>query len=318
VPVAVGQTFGVEIELTSPSGIPPRGPAWGWGVMTIIQRLREAAGAPVYARPRRRGARIPRAWHVKYDSSAGWEVVSPVLAGAEGFHELRAVCDGLTALVAQHPDRLHVNYRTGLHVTLGTRLNTDDRLRGFLSRAQRVEPGLFTLVGPSRLFAYAGRGTYRMAEGNFYCRPLRFVGETRELNLAAFVGNTGNRYYSINLTHSHDDIQKLEVRLHGGTTEFRKVALWLSLWMALFNRSRYDWSGPGRPGPVFPGGNRPLAAGEADREDIVKLLLAEGIPLTADFTKLLKDRRRELREAWRKVLPLRVAAWEEAGWYDAV
>lgn len=38
--------------------------------------------------------------------------------------------------------------------------------------------------------------------------------------------------------------------------------------------------------------------------------------LTPEFVRLLRDRRRELRAAWEKVLPNRVGRWTAAGWDD--
>jgi hypothetical protein len=58
--------------------------------------------------------------------------------------------------------------------------------------------------------------------------------------------------------------------------------------------------------------------GGAAREDIVGLLTAEGLPVTPELASTLRARRAELREPWRKVLPLRVASWERAGWYEGL
>jgi hypothetical protein len=86
--------------------------------------------------------------------------------------------------------------------------------------------------------------------------------------------------------------------------------------MQLFNRSRYSWSGQGRSGPVFPGRDRRLTTDEVGRDDIIQLLVAEEIALTPEVVQRLRARRRELRESWRRALPLRVASWEAAGWYS--
>ena len=315
-PIAIDQTFGVEIELTAPGGVPHQGRAWNDPAERIIRRLGDTAEAGVRPLTAWQDADSPERWKVVYDASAGWEVVSPVLCGAGGFKELQAVCDGLSALVAEYPHLLRVNHRTGLHVTLATHLNTQNRLSRFVRLVQRLEPGLFTLTGPSRLFPYLGSSSgYAEYEGNYYCKPLRRLGGVGPSQLHDLIENEGNRYHTVNLNHAHEDIQLLEVRLHSGTTEFRKVALWVALWMQIFNRSRYAWTGPEVSGGVFPGRNRSLASEEVDREDIVKLLAAEGIPLSAEFMRLLRERRLELREAWRNVVPLRVASWEQAGWY---
>jgi hypothetical protein len=312
-PIALGQTFGVEIELTARDGVPPVGRPWEEPARAIIARLKETAGAPVHPAPLGyHGSADLTRWRVTHDASCGWEVVSPILVDGDGVEELRRVCDGLTALVQQRDD-LRVSHRTGLHLTLAARLNTDERLRGFVSRVQRLEPGLFTLTSPSRLFQFVEGAGYAPGEGNGYCKPLRQARDADSIGPAGL-----DRCHSVNLTRAYDGIQTLEIRMHGGTTEFRKVVLWLSLWMQVFNRSRYSWQGGGRRGSVFPGGDRSIDRGQVDQEDIIRLLDAEGIALTPVFAGLLRRRRLELREWWGKVLPSRVAAWERAGWYRGV
>lgn len=259
----------------------------------------------------------PTRWIVKRDSSAGWEVVSPVLRDAEGFLELQRACDGLTELVAGSPNLLRLDHRCGLHLTLATKLDTDERLRGLLKRVQRLEPALFTLTSPSRLYPFCQlQRRYSKREGNPYCRPVRRLRNVDRLGLTEFMQNDRNRYYTVNLTRQDPGVQLLEVRMHGGTTEFRKMALWTSLWMQIFNRSRYEWSGRGRCGPIFRLRDRPVGPRTASRVDIIKVLGAEGIPLTPEFVRLLRERRRELREPWGRLLPARVASWDRAGWYD--
>ncbi len=309
-PIALGQTFGVEMELTCEGAVPKMGSKkWSQTARAIIQRLHEVT-AHVWPEPLRYHQPADlTTWRVMHDSSCGWEVVSPILLDVEGVDDLRKVCDGLTNFVIERPF-LRVNSRTGMHLTLGTKLNTDERLRGFIKRVQRLEPGLFTLTSPSRLFEYDEAGNYSTREGNEYCWPLRLGDDADRLHLGDL-----DRYDTVNLTRSHSDVQTLEVRMHGGTTEFRKVSAWLSLWMQIFNRSRYAWRGDGVTGAVFPNGNVRLDATQSDREDVVKLLAAEEIELSKGFIALLRRRRRELSVNWGRVLPMRVAAWEAAGWY---
>lgn len=316
VPIAIGQTFGVEIELTGLHGVPVQNSRWQEGVDSILDRLHDSAEWPVHRSPLDSVRRMWDAWHVKYDSSAGWEIVSPILRDAEGIAELERVCRALTALLREKPNRMKVNYRTGLHITLATRLNTDQRLRGFIRRVQRLEPGLFTLAAPSRLYPYLSNlGRYSRREGNYYCRPLRKLGSADSLEIGDFVDHHSNRYHTVNLTHARDDIELLEVRMLNSTLRFDKIAIWLSLWMQIFNRSRYEWSGRGRCGTVFPNKTGIVDAEQVAKEDIIALLDAEGIPLTPEFVQLLKARRSSLRSSWEKAAPERVAAWAAAGWY---
>lgn len=86
--------------------------------------------------------------------------------------------------------------------------------------------------------------------------------------------------------------------------------------MQIFNTARYRWAGAAWPGAVLPGCNRKISLAQADREDIVELLRDEGVALTPEFGRLLRQRRAELRPFWAKVVPNRVARWEAVGWYQ--
>lgn len=301
----------MEIELTAPDDIPNADSVWRAKAVKSIERLREYVAAPVHPEPLAGKGGPLDAWRFTYDGSCGWEVVSPILADASGFDELRRVCRAITVLVEECGGGLRVNHRTGLHVTLATRLDTDEKIRGFVRLVQRIEPGLFTLVAPSRLYPYdPDAGRYSRRAGNQYCLPLRGVGDPSRLHPERFVDDDGNRYHTVNLTKSLEDVQLPEVRMHGGTHEFEKVALWLSLWMQLFNAARYRWSGPAKPGLVFPGRNARIALADTRGEDIVALLKAEGVPLTPAFVRLLRQRRKQLRPKWEKVVPNRMGRWQ--------
>jgi hypothetical protein len=309
------QTFGVEIELTC-DGIVPRfsSPAWQQIAQRILACLQAHAQAPVDPAPAgyHQYADFAR-WRVSHDSSAGWEIVSPILVNQEGFDELVRVCAGLQSLLRDCPE-LGVDDRTGLHVTLATRLNTPDRLQGFLARLTRLEPGLFTLVAPSRLYGFDGCDYHRRGR-NPYCAPVReSLHGIEEAELRRFLSR-GNRYLSVNLTRACEEIQTLEIRMHQGSTNYRKILPWICLWMQIFNHSRYCWTGPLRVGRVLAGGNRRIGPAQADREDLLQLLQAEGIVLSKAFEELLRQRRRELKPFWANAIPRRVASWERAGWY---
>lgn len=314
IPYVIGQTYGVEIEITTRAGIPEMNEEWRKTGAEIAKCLAQYAASPVCPDALNYHENCdPSRWVVERDCSAGWEVVSPILQNAEGFQELQRVCDGLTDFVAN--SNLHINYTTGLHVTLGTRLNSDERLRGLMKRIQRLEPGLFTLVSPSRLYEFDGH-EYDIALCNDYCMPIReSIPDVESLRIGEFVRRYDTRYHSVNLTHAYKDVQKLEIRMHNGTTEFQKIATWISLWMQIFNRSRYAWEGDGYHGDVFNEPDRELNQNEAQREDIFHLLEAEGIYLNADMVRLLTNRRNQLRKSWEKVLAKRVSSWARAGWY---
>jgi superfamily II DNA or RNA helicase len=315
-PFARDQTFGFEIELTSPRGVPPDGPAWHTTALEIIKVLQAKLGERVCPSPLPYHSRPDDLhWAVERDGSAGWEIVSPILVNASGLGELQQVCDTLERLLLVNHE-LTVNWRTGLHLTLATRLDSKERISGFLKRVQRLEPGLFSLVAPSRLYRYK-RGKYNLTRRNQYCKPWRGVNlERGSLDLQLIVRDEDRRYHSISIQHAYDDIQKLEIRMHHGTVEFRKMALWLSLWMQIFNHSRYSWTGSGATERVFDNGNVAITPEEVANEDLLGLLRQEGIFLHLELERQLRERRRELRPYWSRVLPNRVSCWEREGWYD--
>ncbi|QDU20982.1 helicase-related protein [Urbifossiella limnaea] len=315
--IALGQTFGFEIELTARDDVPDVGPEWRRVARSLIDHLGRHVTAPVHPEPLTGKGGPLTAWRVTYDGSAGWEVVSPILVDAGGVDELQRACRAITELVEGSGGEVRVNHRTGLHLALATRLDTDDRHRGFVKLVQRLEPGLFTLVAPSRLYPFdLHGGGYSRRAGNEFCLPLRGLGEPDQLDLGGFVRAYRNRYHTVNLTKARGGVPLLEVRMHHGTHDFNKIALWLSLWMQLFNAAHYKWGGPARPGLVFPGRNRRIALADVQQEDIVALLKAEGVLLTPEFERLLRDRRTELRPAWEKVMWNRVGRWKADGWYD--
>lgn len=201
-----------------------------------------------------------------------------------------------------------------MHVTLATRLNASKHIRGFLARLTRLEAGLYTLVSPSRLFHFDGR-SYSAYKRNEYCKPVREWWGAFSVNVPTLLRDLG-RYRSVNLTRARADIQLLEVRMHSGTTDYRKIIPWIALWMHIFNVSRYAWRGEPSFGRVLPGRNCNLGVAAAQREDIFRLLSQERIELGADLAEMLWRRRASLRAKWEQVMPRRVAAWERAGWYD--
>jgi superfamily II DNA or RNA helicase len=313
------QTFGVEVELSSNEGIPEfEEPQWKQVAREIIFRLQETAQLPVHNEPLHYHENDDATkWRVCFDRSSGWEVVSPILVNAEGFAELARITEGLSSLVKDSPI-LRVNVDTGLHITLATRLDTESRLRGFVSRLTRLEAGLYTLVAPSRLYEWVNRNLYIRRRRNQYCMPVCEATGLRRNMSFSHLAEVAGRYRSVNLTKLFGQTRLLEVRLHHGTTEARKILPWICLWMHIFNHARYSWRGEPSFGRVMPKGDTAISLNQADREDIFRLLRQEGISLPNEFERLLRERRKELRPYWARAVPKRVAIWAEAAWYDVM
>ena len=308
-PFVEGQTFGVEIEL----GLTQNRDRARAIARQILNDLRSGASRPVDTQLRHYGYGNHSRWRVTLDDSCGLEVVSPILVGHDGFRELKVIGEILTESVRNCPD-LRVDHRCGLHLTLATRLNTESRRRAFLARLARLEPGLFTLVAPSRLYRFDGYD-YDRRRRSQYCAP---VGDLIALYGSGVLDRPWlfSRYRSVNMTKSRDDLNLLEVRMHNGTTDYKKILPWISLWMTIFNHDRYRWRGDLIDEKVFRCGDQRIIPSRADREDIFQLLFEEGIAIEQSFADLLYDRRAALRRFWRRVIPRRVSGWERAGFYS--
>lgn len=236
------QTFGVELELTTADGSePPTGKAW----LQVAEALRSALARALPGRVARRplevyqgseGSKDPRVWNVERDASAGWEVTSRVLRNLEGFLEVERACAAIDAAAAALG--LSVDHRTGLHVHLGWLGREPAEVRRAIRLTRLFEPALATMVSPSRLASFDGL-RYDLSSPNDYCRPVSSVFTSSRLarartfqDLRRLAELDEARYVTLNvkpLSHLHT----VEVRLHGGTLEARKILPWISTWMQL-------------------------------------------------------------------------------------
>lgn len=307
-PFVRDQTFGVEIELTCPGPAPAHGSVrWNSVAQRIIDAI-SSGGARVDPRAHDHGHGQYDSWHVEADGSVGWEVVSPVLVNQDGFAELAQVMSDLDALV-ERDGELRIDHRAGLHLHLAADLAALPRQLAFLRRVQRLEPGLFTLVAPSRLYGRGG-GAYDLRLRNPYCRPVR---EAYDAGRGRPRGREESRYMAVTTQTPSTGFKTFEVRMHSGTTNFRKAIPWISLWMQIFNTQRYAWRGDGQRGLVFPRRNLVVNSGRVVREDIFQLLLDEGISLPTPLLAAIWARRADLRPSWNLAIPRRVSAWEREG-----
>ncbi len=310
------QTFGVEIELTSPLGAPDETGLvyghWKWQMIAtvIIDTVERAATLPVDPRARRyHEVTDTSRWRVEFDRSAGWEVVSPILRNREGFAELVCVLSALDEL-AQSSHALEVNHRTGLHVSLGSRFEDNLQVQALVRLTQLLEPGLFSLLCPSRLFHFH-EGRYDLSRYNRYCRPLRdlLVDPTEvELNPSK-ESDPSNRYRSVNLCQVARQDPYIEIRLHHGTTSYTDVVAWISLWMAVLDRARVYWPHEGSCAAVFPGENSRIEADQARAEDLFAQLDRLEVQVEPALRRVLQRGREHRLSSWQSILPRRVRSW---------
>ena len=242
------QTFGVEMELAPTNGEAPDPgtSAWLQPANTLHSALLNIVGVHASRQPYPHyGQRDHLHWTTEYDSTTGWEVVSRVLEGAAGLHELAEVAEALDA--SAHKANVKVNHSTGMHLHLGWEVKdehqsrTARRLTNVLLWTHYLEPLLGSLVSPSRVAEFdAAANQYSPGEPNWWCRPVSQVyriqsfarrgaslEQLKELAQAKFA-----KCVSVNLRPMWK-YGTVEVRLHSGTLDVAKIGWWFGLWSAI-------------------------------------------------------------------------------------
>lgn len=201
--------FGVEIEF------------FGANYVTVIEKLR-AAGISVADFSGYTHKVVPQ-WKVTTDCSVtgrntgldkGLELVSPILYGDEGLDELEKVYEVLNSCGAK------VDKTCGTHVHFDISDFTVKNCKNFLNLYYNYQGIINYLVPQSR-------------RRNEYCKTLRkgtlvninedFVTSIRQIADVMYT-----RYMTVNL-QSYVKYGTIEIRQHGGTTEFEKMEAWIIL-----------------------------------------------------------------------------------------
>lgn len=218
-------TFGVEIEYVGADV----------SQQAIATALRSAG---VDAEVQGYNHRVQNCWKLITDASCGYEIVSPILRGEDGFEQIRKVCAVLNRFNAR------VNRSTGLHVHIGFADATLKQFKNLLKTFAKYEEGIDMLMPPSR-----------RANNNRYCASLcnRSTFDTDEetaakvnayfrsvdscRNLDDVRSMTSNRFVKLN-TQSYWRYGTIEVRHHSGTTDADKIINWVRLSGALVEMAR--------------------------------------------------------------------------------
>jgi hypothetical protein len=182
-------TFGIEIECTIPHSNAPQVGGYHAG--------RQIEGLPI-------------GWNAQHDGSiragrgfVGVEIVSPVLQGAEGFRQVKRVCEWLKRIGAK------VNRSTGLHVHVG------------FDKANREQLAkLVTVVANFEKAIYASTGTKSREQGSF-CRSVQqsYVHQSQCQTESGRIG-TGCRYHLLNVETVKPTV---EFRAFAGTINLTKI-----------------------------------------------------------------------------------------------
>jgi superfamily II DNA or RNA helicase len=313
-----GQTFGIEFELTTLSGPPPElGRAWKIIAEQLRARLAEAlpgrvADSVIEGYAGSEGGKDNSVWNVEYDRSAGWEVTSRILANQDGFLEVEAACAALDLAAAELS--LRVDHRTGTHVHVGWLASHLDEVQRAIALTRLFEPALATLVAPSRLVRLANK-RYDLRQPNDYCRPISTVFSERVLaaarsleELLDVVTPEETRNVTFNL-RPLATLQTVEIRLHSGTLESRKILLWVSLWQQIL------WAA-GQPLDVPAVPDRSVIHPDGDIVQLAARYLPDGqTPQQSGLAQRLAARRAEIRdEQWSRFPELKAWVTATAGW----
>lgn len=314
------QSFGFEIEITTNRTykIPDfKSQVWLDGAMQIIKMLNDAVGMDLVSQKPfgYHENNNYSLWRVEHDLSVGWEIVSPVLVGAEGAKEAKNVFEELRFLISEH-DFFTVDYRCGLHLSIQTHITTNEEWRSFIKRYIKVEPGLLPLVSPSRVFEYKKTmHTYNTSRQNAYCNPISFQKSSIEqiLNMDIEAKDiNSDKYKAVNFKRIKG-INLLEVRLHNGTFSYLAALSWLALWMRIINYFESN----DIIEPLNLDCHNFRSCTDENVVDILKALDAKaGQKLNSKLVKELTTRRRKMRSNWELAFPEKVRSWEKAGFYE--
>lgn len=174
-------------------------------------------------------------WKVVNDSSISgedrFELVSPILRGQTGLHEVEKVCSILGEAGAR------VNKSCGLHIHFNARQLTITDWQNLFKNYINLEMDIDSIMPGSR-----------RASNNRYCKSMlhnftskneAFEAIDRAGNVAALHSNItqNDRYFKLNAS-SYQRHGTIEFRQHSGTVDFEKISHWIKLCDVIINRSR--------------------------------------------------------------------------------
>lgn len=201
-PAAFNKRFGIEIE------------AFGIDRSTVAQALRQAGincNAEGYNHDTRAAWKVVTDISISGDNS--FELVSPILEGADGLAQLRTVSDVLTRLGAQ------INVSCGLHVHFDAANMDLTNWKNLIKNYAALEGTIDTMMPRSR------RG-----DSSYYCRSMKITNLNAKIEAARTLDQVrnvfGGRYFKVN-TQAFSRHRTIEFRQHSGTFEAAKIENWV-------------------------------------------------------------------------------------------
>lgn len=162
-------------------------------------------------------------WKVITDSSCGYEVVSPVLYGEEGLHQLEKVCEALNEVGC------NVDVRCGLHVHHDIGDLSLEQIKNIFRLYYKHAQAIEQILPKSRRVGARG---YAKPLDEWFMENLVERAET----ISDLDSRISSRYWALNFT-SYAKYGTIEFRQHSGTTEYDKIKNWVLLTHKMIERA---------------------------------------------------------------------------------
>lgn len=267
------RTFGVELEFY---GIPKY----------LLLSTMKVHGIPcVEITNAAQAVTVPVTWAVKGDGSVHGnepaELVSPVLSGEAGLHEVARVCDLLYALGCE------VNWSCGFHVHHNCGDYTGKNMLSLLRLYAKFEPTIDLLVAPSRRL---NRNDHCLSlckdEDLSWITALDPSERKRAFEIARAFSQRYHmtprgscRHHKVNIA-SYNRLRTVEFRQHQGTLEWEKALNWILFTQQLVSKAKQV--------AVSPEPTAKQSLGELLRS--LRLREGDQDPLIAGLAKWMKKR----------------------------
>jgi superfamily II DNA or RNA helicase len=198
---------------------------------------------------------------VQRDGSCGFEIITPILQGHDGFDLLvtefaEAISTCKITKDKEECSIIDVSFQTGLHIHLGFKLPKGEALKNLFLNYLHFESMLPLFLNPSRMVSFLGHQSYNCTLCNEYCISLNMLIRDRfedieNFNLHTFSTEIKSslqrhvnfkdkdlRYLGLNFSNfiNGGNLDTLEIRYHHGTKNMLEVVCWISLWMVLLEK----------------------------------------------------------------------------------
>lgn len=170
-------------------------------------------------------------WRLTTDSTAGWELVTPILHGQDGLDRVEKMLEVL------NQEDINVHRGCGTHVHFGIADVALKTYANFLSMYAKFERAI-DLLQPESRRGNGNRwqqsfGNWNLDANNIYIKDLKKITNKNFYNnlpnsskLRDYGHNLRDKYVKVNV-NAFRSKQTVEIRHHAGTTNFHKISTWI-------------------------------------------------------------------------------------------